>query len=127
MQKGRDVELVVFDPETMKDRATEEAPTEPTVGVQYLLVARAAGSAGAARSCPVPPQGRQWSSRAPENLTAAVHICMRLLRLRVPKVNKQPFVVDVVSHIAIAFNRVVMGGTRLAVNRLHSRTIQDRH
>jgi cytosine/adenosine deaminase-related metal-dependent hydrolase len=39
MQEGADADVVVFDPETMADRATFEKPMEPSVGVKYLLVA----------------------------------------------------------------------------------------
>jgi N-acyl-D-aspartate/D-glutamate deacylase len=39
LQEGRDADVVVFDPQTITDRATEETPTEPSIGVQYLVVA----------------------------------------------------------------------------------------
>jgi len=39
VQEGKDADIVVFDPETIADRATEEKPTEPSVGVKYLVVA----------------------------------------------------------------------------------------
>jgi hypothetical protein len=39
VQKGKDADLVVFDPETMADRATEQEPSNPSVGVRYLVVA----------------------------------------------------------------------------------------
>ncbi len=39
LQEGRDADVVVFDPQTITDRATEEAPSEPSVGVKYLVVA----------------------------------------------------------------------------------------
>jgi hypothetical protein len=38
LQEGADADLVVFDPETIADRATYASPTEPSVGVKYLLV-----------------------------------------------------------------------------------------
>ena len=41
IQKGRDADVVVFNPQTIADRATEGMPTEPSVGVQYLVVAGA--------------------------------------------------------------------------------------
>jgi N-acyl-D-aspartate/D-glutamate deacylase len=39
LQEGKDADIVVFDPETIADHATEEKPTEPSVGVKYLVVA----------------------------------------------------------------------------------------
>jgi len=39
IQEGKDADIVVFDPETISDRATDQSPYEPSVGVQYLLVA----------------------------------------------------------------------------------------
>ena len=39
VQEGADADLVVFDPETIADRATFAKATEPSVGVKYLLVA----------------------------------------------------------------------------------------
>ncbi len=38
MQEGADGDVVVFDPQTIGDRATFEKPMEPSVGVHYLLV-----------------------------------------------------------------------------------------
>jgi N-acyl-D-aspartate/D-glutamate deacylase len=38
LQEGADADIVVFDPQTVSDRATFEKPMEPSVGVQYLLV-----------------------------------------------------------------------------------------
>ncbi|HTZ84901.1 MAG TPA: amidohydrolase family protein [Candidatus Acidoferrales bacterium] len=38
MQEGADADIVVFDPQTIADRATFEKPMEPSVGVHYLLV-----------------------------------------------------------------------------------------
>lgn len=38
LQEGADADLVVFDPQTIADRATFEKPMEPSVGVHYLLV-----------------------------------------------------------------------------------------
>ena len=38
MQEGADADVVVFDPQTISDRATFEKPMEPSVGVHYLLV-----------------------------------------------------------------------------------------
>ena len=38
LQEGADADVVVFDPETISDRATFEKPMEPSVGVRYLLV-----------------------------------------------------------------------------------------
>ena len=38
MQESADADVVVFDPQTISDRATFEKPTEPSVGVHYLLV-----------------------------------------------------------------------------------------
>jgi N-acyl-D-aspartate/D-glutamate deacylase len=39
LQEGADADIVVFDPQTVGDRATFEKPMEPSIGVQYLLVA----------------------------------------------------------------------------------------
>jgi len=38
LQEGADADVVVFDPQTISDRATFEKPMEPSVGVHYLLV-----------------------------------------------------------------------------------------
>ena len=38
LQEGADADVVVFDPQTISDRATYEKPMEPSVGVRYLLV-----------------------------------------------------------------------------------------
>ncbi len=38
LQEGMDADIVVFDPQQVADRATYEAPAEPSVGVRYLLV-----------------------------------------------------------------------------------------
>jgi N-acyl-D-aspartate/D-glutamate deacylase len=38
LQEGADADIVVFDPQTISDRATFEKPMEPSVGVRYLVV-----------------------------------------------------------------------------------------
>jgi N-acyl-D-aspartate/D-glutamate deacylase len=38
LQEGADADIVVFDPQTIGDRATYQHPMEPSVGVQFLLV-----------------------------------------------------------------------------------------
>jgi len=38
IQEGADADVIVFDPQTISDRATFEKPMEPSVGVHYLLV-----------------------------------------------------------------------------------------
>ncbi len=38
LQEGADADIVVFDPQTISDKATFERPMEPSVGVHYLLV-----------------------------------------------------------------------------------------
>jgi N-acyl-D-aspartate/D-glutamate deacylase len=38
LQEGADADIVVFDPETISDRATFEKPMEPSVGVRYEIV-----------------------------------------------------------------------------------------
>ncbi|MFZ0318346.1 MAG: amidohydrolase family protein [Candidatus Sulfotelmatobacter sp.] len=38
LQEGADADIVVFNPNTITDRATFEKPMEPSVGVQYLVV-----------------------------------------------------------------------------------------
>jgi N-acyl-D-aspartate/D-glutamate deacylase len=39
LQEGMDADIVVFDPRTVEDRATYEAPRQASVGIRYLLVA----------------------------------------------------------------------------------------
>jgi N-acyl-D-aspartate/D-glutamate deacylase len=39
LQEGADADVVVFDPASIADRATYRAPSEPSVGVRFLLVA----------------------------------------------------------------------------------------
>lgn len=38
LQEGADADVVVFDPQTISDRATFEKPMEPSVGIHFLLV-----------------------------------------------------------------------------------------
>lgn len=38
LQEGMDADIVVFDPETIRDVGTYEKPNQPAVGVQFLLV-----------------------------------------------------------------------------------------
>lgn len=38
LQEGMDADIVVFDPQTAQDRATYQAPRQPSVGIRYLLV-----------------------------------------------------------------------------------------
>jgi cytosine/adenosine deaminase-related metal-dependent hydrolase len=38
LQEGADADIVVFDPRAITDRATYQAPMEPSVGVHYLVV-----------------------------------------------------------------------------------------
>jgi len=38
LQEGADADIVVFDPQTISDRATFERPMEPSVGVHYMVV-----------------------------------------------------------------------------------------
>jgi N-acyl-D-aspartate/D-glutamate deacylase len=38
LQEGADADIVVFNPQTIADRATYQRPMEPSVGVQYLIV-----------------------------------------------------------------------------------------
>jgi N-acyl-D-aspartate/D-glutamate deacylase len=38
LQEGADADIVVFDANTISDRATFEKPMEPSVGVRYLVV-----------------------------------------------------------------------------------------
>jgi N-acyl-D-aspartate/D-glutamate deacylase len=39
VQQGAQADIVVFDPQTIQDRATFRAPTEPSSGVRFLIVA----------------------------------------------------------------------------------------
>jgi N-acyl-D-aspartate/D-glutamate deacylase len=39
LQEGADADIVIFDPQTISDRATFEKPMEPSVGVRFLVVA----------------------------------------------------------------------------------------
>ena len=41
LQQGSQADIVVFDPQTVQDRATFRSPTEASVGVRYLVVAGA--------------------------------------------------------------------------------------
>jgi len=38
LQEGADADVVIFDPQTITDRATYQHPSEPSIGVEYLLV-----------------------------------------------------------------------------------------
>ena len=38
LQEGADADVVIFDPQTVTDRATYQHPMEPSIGVEYLLV-----------------------------------------------------------------------------------------
>ncbi|MFY9561306.1 MAG: amidohydrolase family protein [Terriglobales bacterium] len=38
LQEGADADVVVFDPQTITDRATYQSPMEPSGGVRYLVV-----------------------------------------------------------------------------------------
>lgn len=38
MQEGADADIVIFDPATIEDRSTYAKPSEPSTGVQFLLV-----------------------------------------------------------------------------------------
>ena len=38
LQEGKSADIVIFDPEKISDRSTYSGPTEPSVGVRYLLV-----------------------------------------------------------------------------------------
>jgi N-acyl-D-aspartate/D-glutamate deacylase len=38
LQEGADADVVIFNPQTVTDRATYQHPMEPSVGVEYLLV-----------------------------------------------------------------------------------------
>jgi N-acyl-D-aspartate/D-glutamate deacylase len=38
LQEGADADIVVFDPQTVADRATYKAPMEPSTGMQYVIV-----------------------------------------------------------------------------------------
>jgi hypothetical protein len=55
VQEGKDADLVVFDPQTITDRATEEEPRNPSVGVRYLVVAGTAVVQGGAINAGLAP------------------------------------------------------------------------
>jgi N-acyl-D-aspartate/D-glutamate deacylase len=38
LQEGADADVVIFDPQTVTDRATYQHPMQPSVGIEYLLV-----------------------------------------------------------------------------------------
>ena len=38
LQQGADADIVIFDPQTISDRANFQKPMEPSIGVRYLLV-----------------------------------------------------------------------------------------
>ncbi len=38
LQEGADADIVIFDPQTISDRATFQKPMEPSIGVHFLLV-----------------------------------------------------------------------------------------
>jgi N-acyl-D-aspartate/D-glutamate deacylase len=38
LQEGADADVIVFNPQTVKDRATYQAPREPSVGMQFVIV-----------------------------------------------------------------------------------------
>jgi N-acyl-D-aspartate/D-glutamate deacylase len=38
LQEGADADIVVFNPQTVADRATYQSPREPSVGMQYVIV-----------------------------------------------------------------------------------------
>src|ERR1043166_1973521 len=38
LKEAADADIVVFDPQTIADRATYQSPMEPSVGVRYLVV-----------------------------------------------------------------------------------------
>jgi N-acyl-D-aspartate/D-glutamate deacylase len=38
LQEGADADIVAFDPATIQDRATYQSPSEPSVGMKYVLV-----------------------------------------------------------------------------------------
>jgi N-acyl-D-aspartate/D-glutamate deacylase len=38
LQEGADANVIVFNPQTVDDRATYQAPREPSVGMQFVIV-----------------------------------------------------------------------------------------
>ena len=38
LQEAADADVVVFDPQTIADRASYQSPMEPSIGVRYLVV-----------------------------------------------------------------------------------------
>ena len=64
LQKGKNADVVIFDPQTITDRATEEAPSNASVGVHYLLVGGAVVVQGGSIVAGVSP-GRAVVGEAP--------------------------------------------------------------
>jgi len=58
---GAQADIVVFDPEKVRDRATYEKPAQPSVGFQYALVN---GQAVVSRPTRSDSDARQANSRA---------------------------------------------------------------
>ena len=64
LQEGKAADIVVFDPENISDRSTYSAPTQPSIGVRYLLVGGVLAIDGGSLVANAHP-GRAITSREP--------------------------------------------------------------
>ena len=58
LQRGADADVVVFDPDTVADRATVEDPSQEAVGIDWVLVAGHVGEVARTASTTTQRPGR---------------------------------------------------------------------